>query len=70
LGVARETVSRWFSAYQSADLDALPHEPKPPTCNRSSTATAPNRLGLSGKSRNGVAELGGRGRMLAATGGQ
>src|SRR6516225_7939010 len=26
LGVARETVSRWFSAYQSAGLDALPHQ--------------------------------------------
>jgi transposase len=26
LGVARETVSRWWSAYQSAGLDALPHE--------------------------------------------
>jgi len=26
LGVARETVSRWFSAYQTAGLDALPHE--------------------------------------------
>jgi transposase len=26
LGVARETVSRWFSAYRSGGLDALPHE--------------------------------------------
>ena len=26
LGVARESVSRWFSAYQSAGLDALPHQ--------------------------------------------
>jgi transposase len=26
LGVARETVSRWWSAYQKGGLDALPHE--------------------------------------------
>jgi transposase len=26
LGVARETVSRWYSAYQAHGLDALPHD--------------------------------------------